>query len=244
MLGCLLCPCGSHIVGDTQVATPCDADSLFPPWSRPNQVRHRSKRQFSLPNNLFLSTLILSRRAKTKDLDTEAAIGSMKEARLRAVREREWRRELMSTAIRSTISAHELPFLSKLVLFSSLFKMSLTWTKVRGLKITNINQVSHQLPECLSSKNCGDNAYKALTCCKGPFCFHVPKHLLLVTNEPLPLLLCPPKCSSLISAHPTMFGIQSCLHCCLLPFRTHFQDNIPYFLPIQAKSNQTPQFCS
>lgn len=49
----------------------------------------------------------------------------------------------MSTAIRSTISAHELPFLSKLVLFSSLFKMSLTWTKVRGLKITNINQVSH-----------------------------------------------------------------------------------------------------
>ena len=227
MLGCQLCPCGSHIVGDTQVATPCDTDSLFPPWSRPNQVRHRSKRQFSLPNNLFLSTLILSRRAKTKDLDTQAAIGSMKEARLRAKEgvassRKGMERELMSTAIRSTISAHELSFLSKLVLFSSLFKISLTRTKVHGLKITNINQVSHQLPECRSSQNCGDKAYKALTWCKGPFCFHVPKHLLLVTNEPLPLLLCPPKCSSLISAHPTMFSMQSCLHC----WFTAFQDSL------------------
>lgn len=149
----------------------------------------------------------------------------------------------MSTAIRSTISAQELPFLSKLVLFSSLFKMSLTWTKVRGLKITNINQVSHQLPECLSSKNCGDKAYKALTWCKGPFCFHVPKHLLLVTNEPLPLLLCPPKCSSLISAHP--YHVQHVvmpplLVYCLsgLTFRTTFPTLSQYRL------NQTPQFCS
>lgn len=75
----------------------------------------------------------------------------MKEARLRAKegvasseKERmEKRTDEHGPERRKFISAYELPFLSKLVLFSSLFKMSLTWTKAYGLKINNINQVSH-----------------------------------------------------------------------------------------------------
>lgn len=75
----------------------------------------------------------------------------MKEARLRAKegvasleKERmEKRTDEHGCERRKFISAYELPFLSKLVLFSSLFKMSLIWTKAHGLKINNINQVSH-----------------------------------------------------------------------------------------------------
>lgn len=227
MLGCLLRPCGSHIVGDTQVAIPCDTDptrsGIGTKGSPVCLITYAPDLLQNTDSSLhwFHGREQRPRIQKLEQLQGPWKNQDSEQKERTASSEKDWRRELMRPAVRRCgdaaicLACHQRhhqclwtssPWLN-LYCLAPFSKWAWLGHKPRGLKITNIFQVSHWLPECLSPKNYGDKAYKALTWCKGLFCFHVLKHLLPVPNEALPLLLCPPQCSSPVSARPTIVSM-------------------------------------